>query len=227
MGASGSASGSESWPFGPIPSAIPRRHSAGRRAGRLLDARRLARACPGEPLECLLAGSGARRQLAQRAIGAAALPFGDDRGRIVFAQAGHVAQPDPHPEIRLDRALDPACVHIRAPDLDPAPLRLVDQRVGRVEAHRLLVQERAEELRTPVDPKPGGLVGEQPERGRVRLREAEAREAADLLEDPVSDLPVDALRDGSVQEPVAVGVDRLLGALPAHRPPKSLGLARR
>jgi hypothetical protein len=64
----------------------------------------------------------------------------------------------------------------------------VDQRIGRVEAHRLLVQERAEELRSVVDPKPGRLVGEQAKGDRVGLREPEPREAADLLEDALRHL---------------------------------------
>ena len=75
----------------------------------------------------------------------------------------------------------------------PRPLGLVDQRVGRVEAHRLLVQQRAEELRAAVDAQPGRLVGEQAEGGRVRLREAEAGEALDLLPDPLGQLRRDAV----------------------------------
>ena len=64
--------------------------------------------------------------------------------------------------------------------LDPVALRVVDQCVRRVEAHRLLVQQATEELRPVVDPQPGRLVGQQPECGRVRLGETEAGEANDL-----------------------------------------------
>ena len=54
-----------------------------------------------------------------------------------------------------------AAVHVRRVHLDPAPLRVADERGGRVEAHRLRVQERAEELGRVVAPQPRRLVGEQ------------------------------------------------------------------
>ena len=66
----------------------------------------------------------------------------------------------------------------------------MDEAVGRVEAHRLLVQQRAEELGAVVDAQPGRLVGEQAEGGAVGLGEAEAGEARDHLPD--------ALRGGLV-----------------------------
>ena len=95
-----------------------------------------------------------------------------------------VAEPDPHraaAAARSTRQLGaPSAATSRRQHRDPAPLRLVHERVRRVEAHRLLVQQRAQELRAVVHAQPGGLVGEQPERRRVRLREAEAREADDL-----------------------------------------------
>ena len=108
----------------------------------------------------------------------------------------------------------------------PASLRFVYQRVGWVEAHRLLVEERAEELGAVADPKPGRLVGEQAEGDRVGLREPEPREAPDLLEHPLRHLDRRAALSGSGDELVAIGEDRLLGALSAHRPAQPLGLAR-
>ena len=60
---------------------------------------------------------------------------------------------------------------------------IVEQDVGAVEAHRLSVEQRAEELGRVVRPEPRTLVSEQPEGGRVRLREAERGEADDLLKD--------------------------------------------
>ena len=46
-----------------------------------------------------------------------------------------------------DRAADRAGVDVGRQDLDPAALGLVDEGVGRIEAHRLLVEQRAQELR--------------------------------------------------------------------------------
>ena len=73
-------------------------------------------------------------------------------------------------------------------------------------------------------PQPGRLVREQPERGRVRLREAEAREADELVVDLVRELRVHALGDRAFDEPFAERLDRLLAPLPAHRAPQPLGL---
>ena len=99
------------------------------------------------------------------------------------------------------------------------------RRGRRVEAHRLRVQERAEELGRIVVAQPGRLVREQAERGRVRLREAEAREADELVVDDVRGLLVDAVRARALEEALAVGLERRLAALAAHRAPQPLRLA--
>ena len=78
-----------------------------------------------------------------------------------------------------DGAADRAGVDVGGQDLDAAALGLVDEGVGRVEAHRLLVEQRAQELGPVVDAQPGRLVGQQAEGGAVGLGEAEAREADD------------------------------------------------
>ena len=71
------------------------------------------------------------------------------------------------------------------------------------------------------------LVGEQPERGRVRLREAEAGEADELVVDAVRDLLVDAVCDGTLDEPHPVGLERGAAALAAHRTPQAFCLSHR
>jgi hypothetical protein len=104
----------------------------------------------------------------------------------------------------------------------------VGEGVRRVEAHRLLVHQRAEELRAVVDAQPRGLVGEQAEGGAVSLREAEAREADDHAVDALGDLRVHAVRGGgTLDEALVVGLDRLGGALAAHRAAQALRLAGR
>ena len=110
-----------------------------------------------------------------------------------LAERAHVREPDPH-RVPLERAARGAQVHVRRPHLHPAPLRVPHERGGRVEAHRLRVQERAQELGRIVVPQPRRLVGEQPERGRMRLREAEAGKADELVEDRRSRPSVHALR---------------------------------
>ena len=73
-------------------------------------------------------------------------------------------------------------------------------------------------------PQPLRLVREEPERGRVRLREPEAGEADELVEDRVRDLGVDALRRRAGDEPLAVRLERVEAPLPAHRPAQALRL---
>ena len=105
--------------------------------------------------------------------------------------------------------------------------RLVHEAVGCVEAHRLLVQQRAQELGPVVHTQPRRLVGEQAERRAVRLRKPEAREPLDHpphalgRRDVGADVPLRAL-----DEALAVAREHLRGALAAHRPPQAVGLAR-
>src|SRR5205814_1250731 len=108
----------------------------------------------------------------------------------------------------LDRAAGGAAVHLRRARLDAAALPVADERRGRVEAHRLRVQERGEELGAVVVAQPRGLVGEQAERRGVRLREAEAGERDELVVDRVRGLLVDALRPGAGDEAVSVRLER-------------------
>src|SRR5688500_11764080 len=72
---------------------------------------------------------------------------------------------------------------------------------------------------------PGRLVREEPERGRMRLREAEAGESHELVEDAIGRLRVDALAGGTFDEAIAIRLERVVAALPAHRTAQPLRLA--
>ena len=72
-------------------------------------------------------------------------------------------RPDAH-GLSLEHALRGAHVDVRRPHLHPAPLRVPHQARGRIEAHRLRVQQRSEELGRIVMTQPGRLVGEQAKR---------------------------------------------------------------
>ena len=125
-----------------------------------------------------------------------------------------------------DGAPDRAGVDVGREDLDAAPLGLVDEGVGRIEAHRLLVEQRAQELRPVVDAQPRRLVGEQAEGGAVGLGEAEAREADDHRPHALGQRLVDVgpLGHRALDEAAVVGLDRLRRALAAHRAAQPLGL---
>jgi hypothetical protein len=59
----------------------------------------------------------------------------------------------------------------------------------------------------------------------MRLREAEAGEADQLVVYAVGSLTVDAVRERSLHETIAICLERLLRALPAHRAAKPFRLA--
>ncbi len=132
---------------------------------------------PGEPRERRPSRPGPRCEVLERAERAAVLALGDERLDLRRLDPEHVPEPDPDGSVGRDEGAGGAGVDVRRQHGDAAALRLVDERVRRVEAHRLLVEQRREELGTVVHAQPGGLVGEQAERRPVRLREAEAGEA--------------------------------------------------
>ena len=61
-----------------------------------------------------------------------------------------------------------------------------------------------------VVPQPRGLVRQQPERRRVRLREPEAGEADELVVDHVRGLQVDSLLERTCDEALAVCLQRVV-----------------
>ena len=138
----------------------------GARPGKLLERRAPQGAAPGE--------------LAEAAEGPIALALCHELAHLAARHALDVAQTQAHAPL-LHGALHLGGVDVDAQHRYPAVLRLVHEAVWGVEAHRLLVQERTQELRAVVDAQPRRLIGEQAERGTVGLGEAEAREALDHL----------------------------------------------
>ena len=98
--------------------------------------------------------------------------------------------------------------------------------VGGVEAHRLLVQQRAQELLAIVDAQPGRLIREQAERGAVRLGEAKAGEALDHPPHPLGRPLLRArVAHRAREEVLAMALEHLLRALAAHRAAQPVRLA--
>ena len=94
------------------------------------------------------------------------------------------------------------------------PLGVVGQDVGRVEPHRLVVEQGADELGRVVVLQPGRLVGEDGEGGGVALGEAVLGEAEQLLEDLLG-----GLRD---RRPGASAPSRNWSQRRDHRLPRAL-----
>ena len=106
------------------------------------------------------------------------------------------------------------------------PLGVLHQRLGRVEAHRLGVQQRRAERGRVVQLQPGRGVDQEGEADRMALGEAEGRERLDLGEDVVGDRAGDAVGGHALIQPVAQPGHLLLAALGAHRPAHLVGLGR-
>ncbi len=189
---------------------------------------RVARSRPGEQLERRAARAGAGGEVGEAPEAPAGVARCDQRLHLLLAHAAHVTEADPHASLLVEVAFGVAGVYVGCAHLEPATLRLVDERIGGIEAHRLLVEQRAQELGAVVHPQPRRLVGEQPERRPVCLGKAEAREALDHREHPLGHVLADPVHAPCPRhEPLVVGLDRRLRALAAHRPPQSLGLAGR
>ena len=169
----------------------------------------------------------ALRQVGERGVRPAALALGRDRLGLGPAHGADVAKADAHRprRCRLDRALGQAAIDLGRAHLHPAPLRVTHEARRRVEAHRLGVEQRAEEDGRVVVAQPGRLVGEQPERGGVRLGEAEAGEGDELVVDQVGGGLVHPARGGARLEAHPIGLERIAAALAAHRASQALRLA--
>ena len=153
----------------------------------------VAGAGPHELGDLLAAQVGAGGEVGDVAERPVRLPLRHEAGGGLLADVAHVAEADPH------RAVVHLAVGVRAGDArrqhpHAAPLGVADEAGGRVEAHRLRVEEGGEELGGVAPPQPGALVGEDRERRRVRLGEAEVGEADQLREDGADRLVVHAAR---------------------------------
>ena len=97
--------------------------------------------------------------------------------------------------VALDGVARLRLVDVRRQDLDAVTPRVVDHEPRRVEAHRLVVEDRGGELGRVVGPQPRARVAHHGEARRVRLVEAVGREPLELPEDLVGDLVLDAARE--------------------------------
>ena len=186
-------------------------------------------------------GVQARAQAQVAHIGEGALRArGHDRFGRRLCQPGHLAQSQPQgrlpaivqasaPMPTFERVVPVAVGHVHRPHIDPGPPatpapRILHDLAGRVETHRLRVEQGAGECRRFVPLEPAADVDQLGERGRVALREAVGTEALDLLQDLLDEagriaLPLHQLADArAVRLHVAT-------TLPGrHRAPQCVGL---
>ena len=131
---------------------------------------------------------------------------------------------DPDP---LGRRQVGARVDVDRQDGDAVALRVVDQDLDRVEAHRLGVDQPGQELGRVEQLEERRLVGGPGEGRGMTLGEAEAGERGDLAEELLGGRLVHArLAEAAVDEP-AMELLHLAGRAPRpHRPPEAVRLGR-
>src|SRR3989475_2034318 len=108
-------------------------------------------------------------------------------------------------------------VHIDRKDRDAVALRVSSDDRRRVEAHRLVVEERDVELGRVVELEMRGVIRGERERGRVALAESEFGERGDLPEDLVRGHVVNALGARAVHERTAQALHVGRATSAAHR----------
>ncbi len=122
---------------------------------------------------------------------------------------------------RRGRGVDVGGAH-----LDPVAAGVLHQRVRRVEAHGLGVEQRRAERGRVVQLDPRARVDEVGEGHRVALGEAEVGEGGELVEDLVGHLALDAPLGHALVEPGPQPLHPLAAALRAHGLAQLVGLAR-
>src|ERR1700752_790907 len=145
---------------------------------------------PHQSFDCraLELGGGTADEIADTLEWPVLLTLFDRPGCGFFAPVTDKAQTNSEPRgmapglATFDRAPDVALIDIRQPHLDAVAHGVAAERVDRVEAHRLIIEECDVVLDRMVVPEPGGLVGEQAERGGVRFGKPELAERGHLTE---------------------------------------------
>ena len=102
---------------------------------------------------------------------------------------------------------------------------VLDQLRGRVEAHRLAVQQRGEEGRGREALEPGRGIHQQREAGGVGFGKAVAAEALDLLAQALGEVGVVAVVRQPVEQLLAVALELALAPPGTHRAAQLVGLA--
>ena len=102
--------------------------------------------------------------------------------------------------------------------------RILHQLRRGVEAHRLAVEQRADEGRRVVAFEPGGGVGQQREAGGMRFGKAVAGEAFQLAEQALRELVAVAVGAQAVDQPGLEGADVAIAPPGRHGAAQAVGL---
>ena len=137
-----------------------------------------------------------------------------------------VAQADAYAAVGLDRAPCVRAQDARRVGAHAAARGIAYEAGGRIEAHRLGVQERCQEFRRVMSAKPRALVGQHRERRCVRLWKPEVGEPDELGEHGADRRVIYAAIPGAVAKLTPQPQHGVATAFAAHRTAQCLGLAR-
>ena len=184
----------------------------------------VARTGDDQRLETVLRQLRALCEVAHARERAGALALRDDGLRVVLADAVHVVEADAHGAV-LDRAFRSADVHVGRARLDAAALAVAYERRRRIEAHRLRVQQRAEELRGDSDAaaRRTGTRADRTQRHATSGSRSRRSRRACRTPCPPSRAST-PLRERTGDEAAAVRLERVVRALAAHRTAQSFRL---
>jgi len=181
------------------------------------------------------------------------IAFVDDRGGEIIAHTAHRGEPEsdrgledlhpiagrgvdrcrrhardrPHAMGPFQRGPHPRCRQIGGAHLDPMTTSIGHQRVWRVEAHRLGVEQTGTERCREVPLEVGARIDEVGERHRVALGESEVGERGELVEDRLGHLAGDATFGHAREEPFAESLHAFGTALGTHGLTQLVGLTGR
>ena len=157
---------------------------------------------------------------------------GDGLGQV---HADGPNRTDPHPQCQtrptgirgdpLQGRKYPGPVQVRGTDLNPVSTGVLDQRVRRIEAHGLGVQEASAEGRRVMVLQPATGVDEMGERHGVALRESEVGKGRQLQPNPLGHVGRDPPATRPVQEMLTEGLHSVVASFGAHGLTQVIGLS--
>ncbi|KOT25677.1 hypothetical protein DM52_4833 [Burkholderia mallei] len=159
-----------------------------------------------------------------------------DAPRGFLAQPAHERQAEPHRRpavgrrragLRFERRFPAALRRIDRQHRHAVALRVLHELRGRIEAHRLAVQERGEKDRRLVTLEPAARISELREARRMAFRKAILAEALDLLEDLLGEFAGIAALEHPRDDPLVILAEIALAFPRRHRPAQRIGLAGR
>src|SRR5712691_11087328 len=163
-----------------------------------------------------------------------AMLFALENGRRggLFAPVSHKSQSNPHRSslpapCSLHSAPDIAHVDVGQAYFDAVAHRVAAQRVDRVEAHRLIIEERDVVLDRVIVPEPRRLVCEQSERRGVRLGKSELAERDHLTEHLLGRGFGDTAGESTCAKLLPEAGHEIARAAAAHRAAQGFRLTRR